>query len=241
MGTSVSVYSVCRCGSGAQVNHPGKGREKKSMCWLVVKSSVPGARLWNSPSLCSSSWGGKVLQIIKGLSNFFCLWTSSFPRTACLGCLNISARWELVWAGEFGISLEQSAFAISRLSSSIFHWPLEGEGKLEDFQCAVLKRVAGLLSSLFVGVSPQCKALWFVFWGEDSEWLQFPLGLAAVLARLSWKGDNAAASHSSVTACPLFNVSLCKDFCIFLEIADSHKWPKAQPFPAPCRGGNTFH
>lgn len=137
MGTSVSVYCVCRRGSGAQVNHPGKGR-KKSMCWLVFKSSVLRARLQNSASLCSSSCGRKVLQINKGLSNFFCLCTSSFPRTVCLGCLNISAQWELVWAGEFGISLEQSAFAwralaVSRLSSSIFHWPLEGEGKLEDF------------------------------------------------------------------------------------------------------------
>lgn len=119
MGTSVSVYSVCRCGSGAQVNHPGKGRKKKSMCWLVVKASVLGARLRNSASLCSSLWGGKVLQINKGLSNFFCLCTSSFPRTVCLGCLSISALWELVWAGNLG-------FPWSNLLLQGEPWPPQG-------------------------------------------------------------------------------------------------------------------
>lgn len=193
MGTSVSVCSVFRRGSGAQVNHPGKGREKKNPCVGFFSSEVCSELGSEILPLSVPRRGvGKFCRLIGGEAIFFCFCTSSFPRTVCLGCLNVSARWELVWAEGAGTSLEPSAFAgraltVSRLSSSIFHLPLEGEGKLEDVQCAVLKRLAGLLSSLFLGVSPQCEPLWCVSGGEDAGWLQFPLGLDALLADLSWK------------------------------------------------------
>ena len=100
---------------------------KKSVCWLAFKPNMLWARLQNSVCLSSSSGDGKALQINNGIrSNFLSLSRSPFPSTVCLGCLNVSARWGLVWDGEFGISLEQSAFAgrasaFFRLSSSIFH------------------------------------------------------------------------------------------------------------------------
>lgn len=54
-----------------------------------------------------------------------------------------------------------------------------------------------------------------------------PSGFSCYFSMLVLEGDNAATSHSSVTARPLVNVSLGKDFYVFLEIgieiADSHK------------------
>lgn len=52
-----------------------------------------------------------------------------------------------------------------------------------------------------------------------------PTGFSCYFSTFVLEGDNAAASHSSVTARPLFNISLCKDGSVFLEIGDSQKLP----------------
>lgn len=50
-----------------------------------------------------------------------------------------------------------------------------------------------------------------------------PTGFGCCFSRFVLEGDNAATSHSPVTAHPLFNIPLCKDFCVFLEIGNSHE------------------
>lgn len=64
-----------------------------------------------------------------------------------------------------------------------------------------------------------------------------PTGFSCCFSTLVLEGDNAASSHLSVPARPLFSISLCKGFCVFLETGGSHKLhncPRAQAFPAPC-------
>lgn len=95
---------------------------KISVFWLAFKPSMLWARLQNSGSLCSSSGDRKALQINDGIRGIFLsLSRSPFPSTVCLGCLNVSALWQLGWDGEFGIFLEQSVLQGEPWLSQGFH------------------------------------------------------------------------------------------------------------------------
>lgn len=63
---------------------------QESMCWLVFKARELRARLCNSASPSSSSRGGKVLQIKKGLSNFFSAFVHPPFQEQCVLVLSIS-------------------------------------------------------------------------------------------------------------------------------------------------------
>lgn len=137
MGTSVSLCSVCRCGSGAQVNHPGKGREKHP--WVGFFSSEVCSELGSEilPLSVPHHGEGKFCTLTGGEAIFSAFVHPHFQEQSVLA-VSVSQP-SGSWYGLRDLGFLPGAICFCRegpecLEAFIkhLHWPLEGEGKLED-------------------------------------------------------------------------------------------------------------